>query len=229
MDDLSDLFLARPSTPAQPMMYRTGVVKSWNPVDATNVVTVDGADFINLPILNGVESLLLAPDAVVGIVDIGTTWAILGRMTVPGTTDAASALNALTIGDATIATSESTTSPFATDLATVGPIVNVIIGKSGRARVTMSCEMVWATTGGNGGAMMYDVDGPGTHIVATSTRQLAAGFASSTGGDVAASRTVIQTGLLNPGLYTFTAKYAAPFGPGNNCTFYNRVLTVEPL
>lgn len=224
--DLSDLLIGRPSTPARPMNYRVGVIKAWDPDTAENTVTVDGADFTNLPILNTSEALALTPGAVVGIIDVGYTWAILGRMTIPGTPDAASVLDIFNFATADVSTGESTSSSTPGNLATPGPAAAVNIGPSGRCFVTLSAWMTWAAITETIGEMTFMANGP-TLVLVNSSRSLRVGWASSGGGEFQGSRRLLLTGLL-PGAYTFTAQYAQRGNVGNSVSFSNRNITVEP-
>ena len=229
-DDLSDLFLARPSTPAQPMMYRTGVVKSWNPVDATNVVTVNGTDFTNLPILNTSEALILTPGDVVGIIDIGTTWAIIGRFTVPGTPAAATSLSAIGTVSDSVSAFESTTSGSWTDLTTLGPTVTIIVPRSGRVLVLLAAMIGWNPTANGGGDVSVALTGAntigaGNGPILTFTQALSGGITSSV--FLRSSTSYVFRGLT-PGSTTFTCKYASEVSP-TAAEFLDRSLVVIPL
>lgn len=218
-----------PSTPAVPMYYRKGTILTWNSDTAENTVRIDGAVFTDLPILNGVEALLLQPGAAVGVIDLGTTWAILGRLTIPNTPDAASALDILTPVSAVVFQfpAESTSSASFTDLTTVGPVVTVSIGKRGRCFVTVGCAIQFANS--TGGQMGFDIAGP-TNVAASGNFTWAVIETTSTGtvgGTINGTARYLITGLA-PGDYTFTAKYAT-IG-GGTCSFGgNRTIIVEPF
>lgn len=216
---------------AQPMYYRQGTVISWNPLTAQNVVQVGNTNLIDLPILNTSEASLLQAGSVVALVVVGSTWAILGRMVIPGTPEAATALELVSsnIYTAVIAASGQTTSDTFGDLDTgVGPeILDVNITRSGKALVIVS--MTGATSGGdplNGGAMAYVISGATTRTVphnSTSMTLVAGTIGFAWGG----SRVFLEENL-NPGLHTFTAKYRASHS-GEIFEADNRVLTVFAL
>lgn len=79
-DDLAPLFL--PGT-APAVGYRQGVVVEWDGVTFANLVDVGGTEVANLPVLNSADAALIVPGDVVGILTYGSSWAILGRFTVP--------------------------------------------------------------------------------------------------------------------------------------------------
>lgn len=221
-----------PTTPAVPMYYRKGTILTWNPNDATNTVQVDGAVFTNLPILNTDEALLLGSGSTVAIIDLGTTWAILGRLTIPGTADAATALATLQTFSQMVDVFETTTSGTYGDLATVGPTVTVPIGKSGRCMVMLSVRVGWSAQNAGGGKCCTVLSGANTQAASDTAYPVASHFLSLSGG--ATSTSFVRTGTqhlfsgLNPGSTTFTVKYAATTA-GNQCDFTTRELFVIPL
>lgn len=227
-DDLSPLFA--PSTPTG-AGYRQGIIRAWNPLTAENTVEVGGALVDNLPILNTTESLLLAPGDVVGILTAGPSWCILGRLTVPGTPEAASAQQALTnpIRAAVINTQESTASTTYGDLATVGPQVTVTIGRSGKCLVIINSQMGYATATDTGGCKASFVASGANTLTTSGQRSINMGL--KTGAP--STYRVDQFGAtfyldgLNPGATTFTMKYGAQNGA--TADFSDRVLVVMPL
>jgi hypothetical protein len=148
-DELDPLFAAPPGGQAQPMMYRQGVVVAWDRNTLANVINVGGSLFTDLPVNGVAESQTLAPGAVVGIMCVGdksNTWSIIGRSVIPGTAEAAEAVSLL---DSQVRSSqvfgiETCTSSTFTDLATIGPIVNVNVGPSGRLLAIASSQMQWS-------------------------------------------------------------------------------------
>lgn len=92
MSDLADLIsMASASTPgvaqgAQPIGYRQGLIKSWNPLTGENTVTVAGVDLVNLPVLSQGYGPVLAAGMPVAIAGVGSQMVILGRIAVPPTT-----------------------------------------------------------------------------------------------------------------------------------------------
>lgn len=141
--------------------YRQGVIVSWNTDDATNTVTVGGSLFTNLPILNTSEASLLAPGDVVGVISLGSSFAILGRLVVPGTPEAVSSIQSITnriqaAEDTSDGVRNSTSWGDLTGTS-VGPAVTIRIGASGRALAFWSSE-IGATTAlgsGPGGTLQF--------------------------------------------------------------------------
>lgn len=224
--DIAPLFAALAGASAA-VGFRQGVVRAWNPVTAENTVEVAGALIDNVPVLNTNEALLLAPGDVVGILTSGPSWCILGRLTIPGTSGAASALNAIRTASATVTTYETTATSTWHDLPTVGPVVMATIGASGRCLVFITSTIILLTTDGAGGEVTYEITGATTVSPGDSPPALT--WYGPAGSGPTATRLVLQGGL-NPGLHTFTAKYrAVDFGPGGLGRFGGRNLTVIPL
>lgn len=221
-DDLHDLF-AEPAGSAQPMSYRQGVILSFNQVTLSNTVAVGGTTLTDVPILGVGEATLLTRGSIVGLMIVGSTWAIVGRMVTPGTTDAANAVSLLSSRTVTanVLTAESTTSIVFTDLATAGPVVNATIGPSGRAVVIVSARML---ANGCGAYMSFDISGATTQAASTSAMLSLESVTAQSNGSV--SRALLVEGLT-PGVNTFTAKYQSDSGP--TVWFSLRNLTVMSL
>ncbi|MFI6228874.1 hypothetical protein ACIBCR_16345 [Micromonospora echinospora] len=212
--------------PASGVGVRQGVIVEWNPLTAENVVEVAGALLPNLPILNTSEARLLAPGDVVTILTAGASWAILGRFTVPGTPQAATALDAIGTFSATVETYETTTTTSWHSLTTPGPVVpDVLIGPSGRCLVYITSTITMLGAAG-GGEMAYEISGATT--VPTGDTPPALSYYGPAGSGPTATRLVLQEGL-NPGLHTFTAKYVSEMDPGGSARFGGRNLTVVAL
>lgn len=222
-DDLAPLF-APP--PAAGVGYRQGVVVAWNPTTAENTIDVGGALIDNVPVLNTNESLLLAPGDVVGVLTAGQSWCILGRLTIPATPGAASALNAIRTQSVTVPVYETTSSFIWGDLATVGPVVSgVQIGPSGRCLVFITSTIILLGASG-GGEMAYEISGATT--VGTGDTPPSLAYYGPVSSGPTCTRLVLQEGL-NVGAHTFTAKYLADMGVGGSARFGGRNLTVIPL
>lgn len=237
--DLATLFTDAPPGPGYDLRFRSGVVVSWNPLTAENTVRVGGTEVHDLPILNTSEALLLEPGAVVSILaarnDKGsTTYAILGRMTIPGTPSAATALNALALRMTSnyVDAFESRGATGFGDLATPGPeVTDVLVGATGAAIVIVDAYVQTnvTTTEQRGGWMGYQVAGA-TSLLPANNDALILIEQESTGAPtvaIAASHVSIRKGL-NPGLHTFTAKYEAQ-GAVAQTGWGQRTIAVIPL
>lgn len=237
-DDLVPLLAPNPG-PA--VGFRQGVIVTWDQATAENTVRVGNTLLTNLPILNTSEAALLEPGAVVGILTAGRTWGILGRFTIPGTPEAASALSAVRTASADVAATETYSSSSFGDLATAGPEVSTIVGASGRVLVTLSATMEYEAVRGFGlnsaGAMM-SFEMSGANILAPFSTRAVRGrieyssaqvptFDTDLTGVLDASKVLLLDGL-DPGLTTFTAKYAI-YGAGAPVSFANRVITVQAI
>ena len=237
-DPLADLFAQSPVGQAQPILYRQGVILTFNPVTLQNTVRVDGTVLTDLPLLGVAEATSLVPGSVVGIQCVGSSWAIIGRFVTPNTADATSAITLVSqaIPSDFIVTQESTTSGAFVDLATVGPTVSVNVKASGRLLLFLSAT-ISIQPGANfpsawGGFMSVDVTGANT--IAPTAINGSLGFIF---GDNALNQSWVQsftrmlvlTGL-NPGLTKFVAKYAVNLGgPPETALFRNRGIAVFAL
>jgi hypothetical protein len=140
-NDLVPLFDKQP----EGLGYRQGVIVSWNPDTAENQVIVAGTVMENLPAFNSSEASLLAPGNVVGLIAINGSWAILGRLIIPGSPEAASSIKSITNRieasfDPDVGYRNSTSFGDLTGAA-VGPSVTLRVGASGRALVFWSAEL----------------------------------------------------------------------------------------
>lgn len=238
----SDLvpYLQRSVVAGQSVGFRQGVVVAWNQATAENIVKLGDALMDNVPVLNTSEASLLIPGDVVMLLISGSTCAVIGRVTIPGTPAAASALAALRTAGNSVPTLQSTGSTSFTDLSTAGPEVTIPIGPSGRALVTVGANMRFDAARGSavntaGASMSFAISGANTQA-ASSDRSLlgsirydslqAGGFDTTVAGFLDASKQVLVTGLA-PGSTTFTAKYRAV--TSGTAQFEDRVITVLAL
>jgi hypothetical protein len=237
-DDLVPLLAPAPG-PA--LGFRQGVIVTWDQASAENTVSVGGSLLTNVPILNTSEAAILQAGDVVGILTSGATWGILGRFTIPGTPEAVSSLSALRTASADVSAIETYSSSSFGDLATAGPEVEITVGASGRVLVTLSATMEYEALRGSGlnsaGAMMsFQMSGANT-LIPFSSRAVRGRIEYNTGqvptfdtdltGVLDASKVVLLDDL-NPGLTTFTAKYAI-YGAAAPVSFGNRVITVQAI
>lgn len=239
-DDLVPLFTRHPAPGAG---FRQGVVISWDPDTAENVVDVGGTLMVNLPCLNTSEASLLAEGDVVGVMTFGATWAILGRFIYPGTPEAVSSIQSITnrIKAHDLFGFGTRNSTAYGDLTGTdpGPEVTIRIGSSGRALVFWGAEMGqtadWQVR--NNPHMAIDVTGANT-IAPTDAYALnwhyefpASGFAGHAAmqGWIQCSTFHLFSGL-NAGDTTFTCKYRHDtIAPSGSVTFGTRELAVFAL
>jgi hypothetical protein len=87
-DDLTPLLLPKPE---QSVRFRQGTVVAWDANTGNNTIEVGGAFLTNVPILNSGEAIALKAGHVVGLLTWLSSWFILGRITVPGDPEFASA------------------------------------------------------------------------------------------------------------------------------------------
>lgn len=234
-DDLTDLITAAPAGSAQPMSYRQGVIVTFDPVTLENTVRVGGAVLTNLNVLGVAEAASLSVGSVVGLMVVGSTWAIIGRMVEPASAEATDAITQVSqrIYTASVATAETTTAIGFTDLGTLGPSVTARIGASGRALVLVTSAFQCTDNDSTirSAQMSYEVSGM-TSIIPTDAShgaylQSKIDGASTTGEAGARFTAASLVESLNPGVNIFTAKYQS--GNGVSVGFSDRNITVFAL
>lgn len=126
-----------------------------------------------------------------------------------------------------VATNESTSSVSYTDLATTTDTVTVIVGASGNALVSISCEIAPANSD-NIGYMGFAVSGNSSISAADSYSIAYQAFTN--GGQDNRAGVFLVTGLT-AGSNTFKAKYkyAVSGGGSASASFINRRISVVPL
>ena len=144
----------------------------------------------------------------------------VAKATAAGQIFVATGLNALaarTPTEATVATSQGTTSTSYVDLATVGPTISTLTTGT-QAIVFLTAQI--SNSGANSSFMGIDVSGATTVAAADTDALLVVGTSA-----VRATCIVFLTGLT-PGTHTFTAKYRTTAG---TATYVNRNVVVIPL
>jgi hypothetical protein len=241
--DLADLFGPPPPGPAQTMMFRQGVVLTFDPATLSNTVAVGGAVLSNLPLLGVGEATLLTVGSVVGIVSItapggGTTWAILGRLVTPGSAQATDAVSLLSsnITAASVIAQETYASLDWGDLATVGPTVTVNVRAAGRLLVLCTALIQWtdaATNPNAGGLVTVEMTGASSIDAATASDTVEGSlYVAETGPTAETVRgTVTAQGVfsgLTPGSTTLTVKYQNQVA-AKNIDYSRRTITAIVL
>lgn len=243
-DDLTPV-LAPP--PGKAVTYRQGTVVSWNQETAENSILVGDSLMTDLPALNTSEASLLVPGDVVGILVSGSSWAVLGRLIIPGTADAATSIKAITnrivaAEDPAPGTRNSATYGDLGGGAVVGPAVTIKIGASGRALAFWCCEIGQTVPYMEKNTPHVGVEVSGATAVAANAQNalnFALQFPASAFTGFALGSLWVQcasfhlfTGL-NPGDNTFTLKYRhdgqLPSGASGEVTFQAREIAVFAL
>lgn len=243
-EDLAPLFASQLLGDSLAVGFRQGVVEAWDPLTGQNTVRVGSTPLANLPTLNTTEALLLKPGDVVGILTAGAggaaTFFVLGRITVPNSGPAASAMDVFGVKTDTVTTRQSTTSTSYTDLTTTGPsVTDVTVYKSGRCLVMVSAyvesTMASGLTVNTAGGLMSFIGDPAP-ATATDSRADGIEFQYDAGaGSSALGFTIFGTFTraallrdLTPGTYSFTAKYRCSTS-SNQAWFKNRDIIAIPL
>lgn len=222
--------------------FRQGVVVAWDQNTAENLVLVGGTLLENLPALNTSEASILAEGDVVVCVKWGRSWAVLGRVIIPGTAEAASSIQSITnrilaARDGASGTRNSTSFGDLTG-ANVGPSVTATVGTSGRVLA------FWGAGMGFTGSFQEDTGcDVGLELTGANTQAASSGFALGLGTQhptspatgaatssqyIQASNMHLYTGL-DPGATTFTMKYRCDNNPSNATAFAQRELALFVL
>lgn len=192
---------------------RIGTITAYDQASGTLTVNVGGTD---LPGVFYNPAYLPVIGDTVAALNSGPTWYVMG-----------STINALArtvpVG-AIVQTAETCTSLGFTDLATPGPSVTVFVGATGRVIVDISAQL--AATTGNGAVIGVALTG--TNVVAADSArawsQVNEVAAATTNPSV--TRRLLLTGL-NPGLTTFTLKYAVIGTSSTIVSIRNREIAVQ--
>lgn len=240
-EDLAPLIGPDPGDPAV-VRFGTGIVAEWDPATASNVIRFRGTELRDLPILaSSSEALLIQPGDVVGLHIVGSgataTAYVVGRITRPGTPQAASFMELFGVKVAEVTSFETVSNNTNwVDLATPGPTVtNVEVGSTGRLLALWGATMQEFTGPSvpRGGEMSVEISGatsvpadPGyRYLVGNTDDGVGSGSQTTNNLQVRALAGHLFEGL-NPGLHTVTAKYRCRT---NSVQFGNRILIVIPL
>lgn len=232
--DLTPLLIGAANPGTGGVGFRQGVVVSWDQNTAANTINVGGTELSNLPILNTSEAVTLSPGDVVGLLTITNQFFILGRLTIPATTAAATAL-AL---DRTVASYDTNSTATSSGSASgTSPTVDVLVGKTGRLMVTVGCQIdatgAIAVTSSCGGAMGFALSGANTMAAGSDlavVERVVMQVSTGTCRAVITRRGSITEYLfgLNPGLTTVTAQYWSTDAP-TSASFADRTLIAVPF
>ena len=85
--DISTLF----TKDAPGVRFRQATILTWNPSNGNNTVDLAGGTLTNVGMMNIGEAISLKPGHVVGMLGQGSAWFIIGRITLPGDPNFASA------------------------------------------------------------------------------------------------------------------------------------------
>ncbi len=230
---------------AESMEYRKGTVLEWNPVTLENVIEVGTSPMVNLPVLGVGEATTIVPGSIVGLMVVGGTYAVIGRLVIPGSAEASEAVSLLDaqIKSAQIFANENCASTTFTDLTTIGPVVQTNVGPSGRVLVIATGQLGWTSAAAGTifmrGDLGVDLTGANIHapdIVVDPLLPLDAETWAVSAGTIqnANARTITGQAVLeglNPGPTQFKLMYRkSTLGAGAaDCQFARRTLTVIRL
>lgn len=96
-NDLTSLLAPDKSTPD--LVFRQGLVVSWNPAGGTNEIEVAGTSLTNLPTLASNELSVFKPGDAVGLLRVRSQYFVLGRIVVPGSASPVQVAGSLGLGD----------------------------------------------------------------------------------------------------------------------------------
>ena len=219
-EDLAPLLTSGPGA-ADTIRGGQGVVVEWESLTAENVIRFRGTDLVNLPILaTSTEVMLIKPGDPVFLHIVGSgataTIYVVGRITQPGTPQAASFFELFGFQTATETTQGDALSLFSSmgDLqppANPGPSVTVNVGQTRRVLVLVQAEIVSTrgSQGFGGGNVGIQLSGANTAAASDQIGLMWAKWQEFTGAAFeswACTGSHFYTGL-NPGSTTFTMKY----------------------
>lgn len=194
--DIASLFAPAES----PEPFRQGVVLTFNPATGANTVQVGNAVLTNLPILVSGDTVNYVPGDVVILLKYRSSWALFGRIVVPGATE----LTAAAVSFATLSAYASnfqvntTYIARATGTVTVPSWANqasfVIVGLLGAINSTGATGIIQAyvDVDGNAGNVPY-MEAPATNAV--SVTPAFAKTISVTGGATITARLMAATSV----------------------------------
>jgi hypothetical protein len=176
--DIIDLF----PKPEPGVRFRQGTVLSWNSSTGENSIDVGGGTLANLPILNTGEAIALKAGHTVGLLTFNGSWFILGRITVPGDADFASASVAfasgkdfqqgfsVASGDQTQATVNLTVPSWADEAAVMAiAAVTLVNSEAGRRQVILYSKINGSSAGSGGMSTGIEPDSSGFGIGSITT------------------------------------------------------------
>lgn len=201
------------------LSFHQGVVVEWDSITNDNVINVAGTDVPDVPVLSTADAIMMAVGNVVALLRYRSTYFIVGRVALPGIT------NAFGMRTGSVALIEGTTSTTFTDLATTGPTVTATVSTSRRVLVIASS---FISAANNTGSFAVEISGAST-IAPSNQGDLTSNTADAIQATITMQQFTQAFDGLNPGLNTFTMKYKVTNGAGGIVTFAQRVLTVFPF
>jgi hypothetical protein len=210
--------------------YSQGQVIAWDFLAGTNTIQVGGAPLPDLPSLLGPEAILLRPGDSVALLRFRSTFFVIGRISAPGDD------RGLGVEQDRVDTIENVTavSPLWGDATTPGPSVQVYVGSSCRARVTISAYLGAQGRAGLATSAAVEVkDEKGNTIVAAgaNNRYLSILDQNATAAEFSGSRVIVLKPVdgLVQGLCTFTMKYRRSLSGLGTSFCSNREIEVQPF
>lgn len=214
------------------MGFHQGVVTAWDSTTNQNTILIAGSEIPDIPALSIGDSIMMSVGDIVGLLRFKSTYFILGRITLPGVS------NAFGIRAASDSATGFTNSTTFGDLSVgSGPTVsNVKIGTARRCLVMLSTgasadvnSRATAHFAVSGDSTIAPPSGAGSHSKGAFVGSDTGGGADVTSVSGSATRTFLLTAAngLNAGLNTFTMKYASL--TGDDAFFYERTIVVFPF
>ncbi|MBK1785141.1 hypothetical protein [Prauserella cavernicola] len=209
--------------------WHTGVVLSWDDLTGLNSVEIKGRVFTNLKVLSTGSVQPFQPDDVVGVLRVGTTYFIFGKIRAPGA-GAGERIDSDRVAASLFVPNNDT---FGDLTGSYGPEVTVYIGSQRRALVIHSCEVIisGAVNIGQQGQIHQGVAISGATQASPASAITNAYLKGPAGvaGSASATTFITAENGLQQGLNTFTCKYRGLADGDQNLQVNNRVLTVMPF
>lgn len=196
-DDLSTLFDS-----GQPgVRFRQGTISTWNANTGANTIDLAGGTLTDVPMLNTGEAVALKAGHVVGLLGQGSTWFIIGRVTLPNDPNFAAASVAFGSAGAQVfgySTSTSMVTKASSNELVVpdwaDEAIVMVTGFGGVTNTTAGIAfagMEVGCNGGAGGASYNDITAGRAGLIGGASRNH---FTGLSGGEVLQITGAIQTG-----------------------------------
>jgi hypothetical protein len=202
--------------------FHQGVVVTWDSTTNENTILVGGVEIPDVPALSIGDSIMMSAGDVVGLLRFKSTYFVLGRITLPGVS------NAFGVKSDQLDLIETMAVPSSSfgDLTTLGPKVTANIGSARRCLVFSSAGI--DVTGIGLGQFGVQVSGV-SNILPQTDGTLAS---STNNGTLTIQTTMVREYTaadgLNQGVNTFTMKYRLG-NSTDSVIFSSRNISVFPF
>jgi hypothetical protein len=218
-----------PASGRPEVKWHKGQVESWNDETGSNSININGESVPDVSVLSTGAVQPFQDGDSVGILLVGSTPFILGKVREPG----AGAAERIASNRVAASVTVPLGGAFADLAGSYGPEVNVYIGSSRKCLVIHSCEVTvtGAAVVGEQGSMFQAVQVTGESNIPVETGVTSAFLSGISGlwASVTATTFVTSANGLRQGMNRFTCKYKAFATASQGAQVNNRVLSVIPF